>query len=121
MPNVLYEHVIEVEERVVPVKGSNSSEETARTVILPNEQQIRILTELNSEKLEKDLTEMMEKTSIKNIAVLLIHSYIYNEHEREIEQLASKLGIKSISLSHKISPMIRAVPRGLTSKHLFLP
>ena len=40
----------------------------------------------------------------------------YNEHEKQIESLALKLGIKSISLSHAISPMIRSVPRGLTSK-----
>jgi len=112
--------VIEVEERVLPVKAQeekiSNSEETPRTVTLANEQQIQILSELNLEKLENDLVKMMNKTSIKNVAVLLMHSYIYNEHECQIQKLTKRLGIKSISLSHQISPMIRAVPRGLTSK-----
>jgi N-methylhydantoinase A/oxoprolinase/acetone carboxylase beta subunit len=41
----------------------------------------------------------------------------YNDHEIQIENLAKRLGFSHISLSHKISSMIRAVPRGLTSKY----
>lgn len=114
MPNILYEDIIEVEERIIPAKGS--SDDTSRIVTLANDQCIEVLTELNLEKLEQDLKEMVHSKSITNIAVLLLHSYIYNEHEQQIGQLAAKLGIKSISLSHQISPMVRAVPRGLTSK-----
>ena len=33
-----------------------------------------------------------------------------------IGELASKLGFEHISLSHKIIPMVRAVPRGITSE-----
>lgn len=114
MPNILYEDVIEVEERVVPAKAN--PDDSSRIVSLQNEQKIEIVKELNMKKLEIDLKELIEKKSIKNIAVLLMHSYIYNDHEIQIEALAKKLGIKSISLSHVISPMVRAVPRGLTSK-----
>jgi 5-oxoprolinase (ATP-hydrolysing) len=99
MPNVLYEHVIEVEERCVPTNDNN----------------VKILKELDLNKLEQDLTIMINEKSIQNIAVLLMHSYFYNDHELKIESLAKKLGLKSVSLSHKISPMIRAVPRGLTT------
>ncbi len=118
MPNILYEEIIEVEERVIPL-GTKTPLETSRVVTLPNEQKIEVIRELDVERLEQDLKELVEKKSIRNIAVLLMHSYIYNEHERQIEAIASKLGIKSVSLSHRISPMIRAVPRGLTSNFIF--
>lgn len=39
----------------------------------------------------------------------------YHDHEILIEKLAKQLGFRHIALSHKISSMIRAVPRGLTS------
>ena len=70
---------------------------------------------MNSSKLETDLKDLIETKSIKNIAVLLMHSYLNNDHELQIEQIAKRLGINSVSLSHKISPMVRAVPRGLTT------
>lgn len=115
MPNILYEHIIEVEERVTPVKNGKIFNETNRVEVLDNNEKIEILTELNLPKLEQDLRDLIEFRQIRNIAVLLIHSYVYNDHEVQIEMLAKKLGIKSISLSHKISPMVRAVPRGLTT------
>jgi len=36
-----------------------------------------VLNELNLEKLEVDLRDLFDKKNIKNIAVLLIHSYLY--------------------------------------------
>ena len=39
MPNVLYTHVIEVEERVTPVKGSIKN--SSRLVTLANGQQVK--------------------------------------------------------------------------------
>ena len=74
--------------------------------------------ELNMEKLEADLVHLRDVKKIKNIAVLLVHSYLYHEHEVRIGELAASLGFTNISLSHRISSMIRAVPRGLTSKYL---
>lgn len=115
MPDILYEDIIEVEERVMPL-GTKSPLETSRVVTLSSGQKIEVVRELDVEKLEQDLKELVEKKGIRNIAVLLMHSYIFNGHERQIEVVASRLGIRSISLSHRISPMIRAVPRGLTSK-----
>ena len=96
--------------------GTKSPLETSRVVTLSSGQQIEVVRELDVEKLEQDLKELVEKKGIRNIAVLLMHSYIFNEHERQIEAVATRLGIRSVSLSHRISPMIRAVPRGLTSR-----
>jgi 5-oxoprolinase (ATP-hydrolysing) len=104
MPKVLNEYVIEVEERVTPVikEFSNLTEEERENIkVLDNQQMIQIVKELNLIKLESDLKEMLTKYEINNIAVLLMHSYLYNDHEIKIEKLAKRLGIKSISLSHR--------------------
>jgi 5-oxoprolinase (ATP-hydrolysing) len=60
---------------------------------------------------------------IKNIAVVLIHSYSFQDHEIEIGKIAEELGFEQISLSCKLIPMIRysyfktfrVVERGLTT------
>ena len=104
MPKVLNEYVIEVEERIIPVgkEFSDLTEEEQKNIkVLETQQKIQILKELNLIKLENDLKEMLTKHKINNIAVVLMHSYIYNDHEIQIEKLAKQLGIKSISLSHR--------------------
>ena len=77
-----------------------------------------VLTEIDLVALEKDLRDLIEKKNIRNIAVLLMHSYLDHEHENQVGELAARLGFEHISLSHKIIPMVRAVPRGITSEPL---
>ena len=115
MPNILYESVIEVDERVIPFKNNSPFNATNRIVEAKNMEMLEILKELDLKKLEKDLIDLRDNKNIKNIAVVLAHSYIYHDHEDKIGELASKLGFKNISLSHKLMPMIRLVPRGLTT------
>ena len=55
------------------------------------------------------------KEGINSIAVVLIHSYTYQEHELEIGKIAEEIGFKHISLSCQLMPMIRVVERGLTT------
>ncbi|CAF0710424.1 unnamed protein product [Brachionus calyciflorus] len=115
MPKILYEDVIEVEERVVPFNEKHSTNDSKRIQTLPNGKKIEILKEVDLEQLEKDLIQIKTQKNITNIAVLLMHSYIYHEHEVKIGELAKKLNFRHIALSHTISSMIRAVPRGLTT------
>jgi 5-oxoprolinase (ATP-hydrolysing) len=91
----------------------NDDENKVKT--LANGQQIKIIKKLDLVKVEEDLKEIYEKYKIKNVAVLLMHSYLFNDHEIEIGRLAQKIGFTNISLSHQIGSMIRAVPRGLTT------
>lgn len=107
MPKILYEEVIEVEERVIPFKDEIVQDKTNRIEVLPNNQKIEVLKELDLEKLERDLNYIKNSKGITNIAVILMHSYLYNHHEIQIGRLAKKLDFKNISLSHEISPMIR--------------
>ena len=115
MPNVLYKHVIEVEERVIPFIDGKQLYPNSRIVETENKEKVEIVTELDLDSLEKELINLKSTTNIRNIAVVLAHSYIYQEHEIKIGRLATKLGFENVSLSHQVMPMIRMVPRGLTT------
>ncbi|MCY0964472.1 hydantoinase B/oxoprolinase family protein [Parathalassolituus penaei] len=49
------------------------------------------------------------------IAVALMHSWRYPQHEKQIGELARQFGFERISLSHEVSPLIKLVPRGSTT------
>ena len=49
------------------------------------------------------------------IAVTLMHAYRYPAHEREIGQLAVDIGFTQISLSHKVTPLLKLISRGDTT------
>jgi 5-oxoprolinase (ATP-hydrolysing) len=115
MPNILYENVIEVNERVIPFKNNAPFNSLNRIVESKNKEKYEILKELDLKQLEKDLIDLRDNKNIKNIAVVLAHSYIYQDHEIKIGDLAHKLGFENISLSHQLMPMVRLVPRGLTT------
>ena len=78
MPKILYEEVIEVEERVIPFKDEVLNNKINRVEVLSNGQKIEILKELDLEKLEIDLRQVKNSKGITNIAVILMHSYLYN-------------------------------------------
>lgn len=46
--------------------------------------------------------------------MLFLHSYIFQQHERMVEEAAKQLGFVNVSLSSTVIPMIKAVPRGFT-------
>ena len=39
----------------------------------------------------------------------------YPSHEEKVEEIAKRLGFKNISLSSRVMPMMRIVPRGYTA------
>jgi 5-oxoprolinase (ATP-hydrolysing) len=45
------------------------------------------------------------------VAVVLMHSYTFHEHEALVGQVAAKIGFEQISLSHEVMSMFRIVPR----------
>lgn len=115
-PSNLYEEVIEVDERIELVKDeedkfSDSSEITVQGV---SGELVRVLKPPNEAALEPLLKGLLEK-GISCLAVVLMHSYTYPEHELLVEKLALSLGFKHVSLSSALTPMVRAVPRGLTA------
>lgn len=116
-PSNLYEEVVEVEERVELVQ--DKEEEESQGASLPivkgiSGELVKIVKPLNEEALKPVLKNLLEK-GISCLAVVLMHSYTYPQHEQQVERLALSLGFKHVSISSALSPMVRAVPRGLTA------
>ncbi|ODV93699.1 hypothetical protein PACTADRAFT_71566 [Pachysolen tannophilus NRRL Y-2460] len=118
-PGVLYEKVIEIEERVTLPAFSEDSTGYQANDLVDNEKYIfgetkeviQIVKPLNIEKSTKDLIEL-KNIGINSIAICLVHGYNYQEHEKTLGEIARKIGFKNISLSHELLPMIKVVNRG---------
>ena len=78
-----------------------------------NGQTLRVAQKLNPVYLREQLIAVHNR-GIKSIAVVLMHSYIYPNHELEIEKLAKEIGFEQVSLSSQVMPMVKIVPRGYT-------
>ena len=115
--DLLYEEVIEVEERV-RIFRENGSDTTRQT----NSSIVEGTTGEKFEILAKpDLSEVCSQlenvfnNGIKAVAVVFLHSYAFPEHERQIGEIARDIGFVQISLSHKVMPMVKMVARGDTT------
>ncbi|XP_069477903.1 5-oxoprolinase [Ambystoma mexicanum] len=116
MPTVLYEEVIEVEERVIlhrngcqlPGKGS------VKTFIGSSGESIELCQPIDLNRLKRDLEGVLTK-GIRSLAVVLMHSYMWPTHELEVGELAREMGFHHVSLSSEVMPMVRIVPRGYTA------
>jgi 5-oxoprolinase (ATP-hydrolysing) len=93
-PEMLFERVIEVAERV-------RADGTVETM-------------LELEALRGAL-ERARADGIEAIAIVLMHSYHYPEHERQLASLARGMGFLQVSVSHEVSPLIKLVGRGDTT------
>ncbi|KAG8231505.1 hypothetical protein J437_LFUL011543 [Ladona fulva] len=122
-PDVLYEEVIEVEGRVVPGstsmgnKGNNDcipGSDVWKHVLGVTGEEFLVTEELNLESLKIELQKVQQK-GIKCLAVVLLHSYAYVEHEVKVGELAKEMGFLHVSLSHQVIAMARIVPRGFTA------
>ncbi|GFR27881.1 5-oxoprolinase [Trichonephila clavata] len=113
-PENLYEEVIEVEERIVLHQDKCEIKRSAPVLIGTTGENIKVWTPLNEEKLRKDLKAVHTK-GINSLAVVLMHSYLFPDHELYIKKIANEVGFEHISLSSEIMPMVRIVPRGHTA------
>lgn len=116
MPEVLYEEVIEVDERVVLHQGGCRlpKDPSLKTFIGSTGDSLEIWEPINLEKLRLLLQGVLSR-GIRSLAVVLMHSYTWSSHEQQIGELAHSLGFTHVSLSSEVMPMIRMVPRGYTA------
>ncbi|KAL4820381.1 Hydantoinase B/oxoprolinase-domain-containing protein [Aspergillus spinulosporus] len=114
-PSMLPEAVVEVDERIVPVHPASDKDcfPGARLVEGVTGEKFRIVKELDIEKVRPELVRLKEK-GYQSLSVALVHSYVYPEHERLIGELAEEMGF-SVTLSSKLQPMIKIVPRGMSA------
>jgi 5-oxoprolinase (ATP-hydrolysing) len=57
----------------------------------------------------------MKSDGISAVAVCLMHSFRYPEHELRVGKIAAEIGFEEIRLSHQVAPLIKIVPRAETT------
>ncbi|KAJ6177982.1 hypothetical protein N7519_008443 [Penicillium mononematosum] len=114
-PDVLFEDVVEVDERIIPSHPLSSPEALSpfRVIEGITGETFQVARELNIEKITADL-EALKKQGYRSVAVALINSFACPDHELKIGETASKLGF-SVALSSQLQPMIKVVPRGMSA------
>ncbi len=93
-PQMLYERVVEVDERV-RADGTVEREPDLAAV-------------------EAELARA-KADGIGAVAIVLMHAYRYPEHEQRVSALARRMGFPQVSVSHEVSPLIKLVGRGDTT------
>src|ERR1700723_4610963 len=94
LPELLYERVIEAAERV----GAHG--ETIRG--------------LDGPALEAQLRQAYAD-GLRSCAIVFLHGYRYVHHELAAANIADEIGFTQISVSHRVSPLMKLVPRGDTT------
>ncbi|KAL4951893.1 putative 5-oxoprolinase [Aspergillus filifer] len=112
----LYEAVLEVDERVTiegfaedpePSLIDVSSDPALRTGI--SGEAVRVLRVPDYEVVRKDLVGLWEQ-GYRTVAIAMMHSYTFPDHEMGIAQIARELGFK-VSASSELQKMAKIVPR----------
>ncbi|HXQ52285.1 MAG TPA: hydantoinase B/oxoprolinase family protein [Stellaceae bacterium] len=94
LPQQLYERVVEVDERV-----------TSEGAVLRAPDPAAIRADLAAAR----------ASGIGAVAIVLLHGYRHCAHERLVEDIARDVGFAQISVSHKVSPLMKLVSRGDTT------
>eukprot|EP00927_Polykrikos_kofoidii_P049315 TRINITY_DN4338_c0_g1_i1.p1 TRINITY_DN4338_c0_g1~~TRINITY_DN4338_c0_g1_i1.p1 ORF type:complete len:1313 (+),score=238.34 TRINITY_DN4338_c0_g1_i1:525-4463(+) len=110
-PELLYERVVEVDERIVL---SPEGVEAADVIRGCTGELFRVERRPSEGAVRKQL-EALFADGIRSIAVVLMHAYAYHDHEREVGRWAKEVGFEQVSLSHSVMPMVKVVPRGHTA------
>lgn len=114
-PDVLFEDVVEVDERIIPSHPRSSPDALTsfRAIEGITGEKFHILQELDVERVTTDL-QRLKSQGYGSVAVALINSFACPDHELQIGEIASKLGF-SVALSSQLQPMIKVVPRGMSA------
>jgi 5-oxoprolinase (ATP-hydrolysing) len=94
LPELLYERVIEARERV----GAHGD----------------VIEGLDEPHLAAELRRAFDD-GFRACAIVFMHGYRYTEHEGRAEALALRAGFAQVSASHRVSPLMKLVPRGDTA------
>jgi 5-oxoprolinase (ATP-hydrolysing) len=93
-PQMLYERVAEVDERV---RADGTVEREPDLAALRAE------------------LEQAKRDGIKAVAIVFMHAYRFPAHEQRVAALAREMGFAQVSVSHEVSPLIKIVGRGDTT------
>ncbi|RYO78954.1 hypothetical protein DL766_007754 [Monosporascus sp. MC13-8B] len=128
-PDVLYEEVVEVDERVtledyaedperhltqVEARAGTDAARDAHLVMGLSGEAVRILRRPAEDDIRDQLKRIRDR-GIGSIAVCLMHGYTFPDHEALVGRIARDLGFKHVSLSHELMPMIKLVSRATSA------
>jgi 5-oxoprolinase (ATP-hydrolysing) len=94
LPELLYSDVIEIDERV----GAHGD----------------VLRPLD-EAATRAALQALHDQGLRSLAIVFMHGYRYTEHEAAAARIAADIGFTQISVSHRVSPMMKLVARGDTT------
>jgi len=94
LPDLLYERVEEIEERV-RADGTVEAE--------PDEAEIR------------ETLAALKEDGFEALAIVFMHAWKYPAHEAKVARLARETGFQQVSVSHEVSPLVKLVGRGDTT------
>src|SRR5262245_29513076 len=94
LPELLYKKVIEVTERT----GARGE----------------VVTPLDERSTLAEL-EAVYAEGFRSVAVVFMHGYRFPEHERRVAEMALETGFTQVSVSHRVSPLMKFVSRGDTT------
>ena len=94
LPSMLYERVVEIDERV-SVDGD-------------------VLVALD-EAVAREALDAIRAGGIDALAIVLMHGWKHNAHERRLAEIAREVGFAQVSVSHEVAPLIKLVGRGDTT------
>ena len=94
LPELLYERVIEADERV----GAHGE----------------LVRPLNEAALRADLQAAFD-AGVRACAIVFMHGYRFTSHELAAERIAKEIGYTQVSVSHQVSPLMKLVARGDTT------
>ena len=94
LPELLYERVVEVDERV------GAGGEVLRPVDLDG---------------ARAALEQAHADGIRSAAIVFMHGYRHHDHEQAVAALARDAGFTQVSVSHRVSPLMKLVGRGDTT------
>jgi len=126
-PEVLYERVVEIDERVTledyaedpertvtPAAAMDEADEDADLVHGLSGETVRILQRPEAQAVRAQLQHVYD-SGLRSVAVCLMHAYTYPAHEALIGRIAKEIGFDHVSLSHELMPMIKLVPRATSA------
>ena len=94
LPTMLYEAVVEVDERI----GADGT----------------VIRALDEARARSDL-EILRAQGIDALAIVLMHGWRFTNHEDRLSRIARELGFAQISVGHEVAPLIKLVGRGDTT------
>ncbi|BGP57766.1 hypothetical protein JCM8202_002418 [Rhodotorula sphaerocarpa] len=130
-PEVLYDSVLEVDERVTLVgytydadyaknapqfdaEGRLTSQHEGDIVRGLSGEAVQILRKPDESTVRADLQRIFD-SGVRCLAICFVHSFTFPDHEHLIAKIAEEIGFEQISVSSQLSPQIKAVPRATSA------